>query len=281
MYMTEEKKSKIILIVGLAIPLIAIIFIMLLVYIPKESIKPKYDFLYYIKNNNYYPGYLDKCYEREYFVSNNKISINSSCSPKEKVCWNDLEGTVIGAGVKLGCTDDVELIEIKGYTSAVGSNNFYSGGQGVCPSSYDYCVENYNDGRGNYLLIGVKKSAALADGFCPSKKVIYCNDYLQKVDLPKIYRFSSKDSTKTQITFEDAKLLTLDNNTISPDGLRVRNGGYGRGNYGIFEIFGNPSYNDYNSIFLVDDKGNSEKIIDNLTDYYNFSFIGWVISDSK
>ncbi|HEY4478629.1 MAG TPA: hypothetical protein VI775_02195 [Candidatus Paceibacterota bacterium] len=48
------KKENITLIIGIALPIIFIIIISLVIYLPSLSINPKYDFIYSINDNNYY-----------------------------------------------------------------------------------------------------------------------------------------------------------------------------------------------------------------------------------
>ncbi len=94
-------------------------------------------------------------------------------------------------------------------------------------------------------------------------------------DAPKLYMYDVKTDTSHEISFEEAKKLTLDPGPSSPDGYSV---GYLYNHDGIFELFGS---NGNNSGFFIT-KGNGKKKITSLSGdrYYsyqgNFKLIGWV-----
>lgn len=97
--------------------------------------------------------------------------------------------------------------------------------------------------------------------------------YSIETDLPKIYRYNVLTDEKTQISFADAQKLLLDNSPISPDNISIQSGT--GSNNGIFEIFG--SNNNYRDVYFRNDKGSLKKINLGVTDYYNFTLIGWVL----
>lgn len=66
-------KSNLSLIFGISIPILMIIFVALSIYLPQFFVKPQYDFLYLIGNNN---CYIDKNNSTVYSVQNNRIVQN-------------------------------------------------------------------------------------------------------------------------------------------------------------------------------------------------------------
>jgi hypothetical protein len=132
--------------------------------------------------------------------------------------------------------------------------------------NYDYC--NYN------ALYKVKDQKIYLDNGVLNQNP-NCKNRAD-VDAPKIYRYDVVKNERTALTLADAQKLQIDNNVISPDGMFVQRGGYN--NYGILEIFGGG--NNYNSIYLKNDKGKLKKIdLGSLNSYrsYDFMFIGWVL----
>ena len=94
---------------------------------------------------------------------------------------------------------------------------------------------------------------------------------------PHFYVYDTAKDTATEINFAQAQAYRLDSSNTSPDGYTVERGNYSGG--GLF--FGGIS-GDYNSWFI---KGHnrSRKLNLKLTgpDYYNFQFLGWVVSEGN
>jgi len=94
-------------------------------------------------------------------------------------------------------------------------------------------------------------------------------------EMPILYIYDMSTHSSHQITFEEAKKLSLDPGPSSPDGYTV---GYRYGHDGIFELFG--SNNNNNGLFVS--KGTSQKKLSGMADgnqyWYqgNFRLIGWV-----
>ncbi len=128
-----------------------------------------------------------------------------------------------------------------------------------------YCI---NDG----IYTVVKGKIKIAESLAVPKGS-ECR-YDLETDPPKIYRYDSVKGGNYQVSFEDARKLSLDNNAISPDGLSIRNGSYN--NAGIFDIFGGTNRN-YNQAYLANSKGDTKAIDVGTSNYYDFIFIGWVI----
>lgn len=86
--MENSKNSKWFLIIGLAIPIIVIVFIAILAYSPASKIEPKYDFLYYFRDyTNRYCAY-----DGIYTVTKGKIKIAEiPTAPKGSECRYDIE----------------------------------------------------------------------------------------------------------------------------------------------------------------------------------------------
>ena len=132
-------------------------------------------------------------------------------------------------------------------------------------STYSYCTngEAYN-------VIDQKVSISNI-----TSKSTECSSYNAKNDPPKIYRYDVQKNEHYQISLEDVKKLKVDNNPVSPDDLSIQRGNYYYSS-GILDIFGGANRN-YNAISFRDYKSNSKEININVSDYYNFKFIGWII----
>lgn len=85
--MENDKKSNVALILGIAIPLVVIILVAIFAYIPRTSIDPKYDFLYYFRD--YTKQYCVS--DGFYTVAKGKIKISDVVVPKGSECRYDLE----------------------------------------------------------------------------------------------------------------------------------------------------------------------------------------------
>lgn len=85
--MEQEKKSNLILILGLAIPFVVIVLIAIVTLIPKSSIEAKHDFLYYFRD--YKNSYCLR--DGIYTVSKNKIKITDNIVQNDPNCKYDLE----------------------------------------------------------------------------------------------------------------------------------------------------------------------------------------------
>ena len=91
----------------------------------------------------------------------------------------------------------------------------------------------------------------------------------------RLYRYHVKENRNAQITMEEAKNLSLSDNSQSPDGYEI-----GPGTQGSSFLFFYSSYSDYSAMYL---KGHGVAHKLNLTkgkrEYYSdFHFIGWVLS---
>lgn len=144
-------------------------------------------------------------------------------------------------------------------------------------AKYDfiYSLRDYNYGYCHYnALYRVKDQKIYLD----NGEIILndnCKNHTES-DAPKIYRYDVLKNEINALTLSEAQKLQLDNNVISPDGVSLQRGGYN--NYGILEIFGGG--NNYNSVYLKNDKGKLKKIdfvSPNNYNSYDFLFIGWVL----
>ena len=92
---------------------------------------------------------------------------------------------------------------------------------------------------------------------------------------PRLFLYDVSANSEKEISLEDAKQLTLDDSTISPDGFTVERGGQGGGVFPFFMDNG-----DYNSLYLSKGSYNVRLNI-NSSDFnnslYNVRFIGWVL----
>ncbi|MCX6716784.1 MAG: hypothetical protein NTV72_02595 [Candidatus Taylorbacteria bacterium] len=93
----------------------------------------------------------------------------------------------------------------------------------------------------------------------------------------RIFLHDTKNNVSREITFKEAKELTLNNFIISPDDATI-SGHYDSGGDSFF-IFG--SHSSSFGYYLM--KGNSQKkmnLLNNINGYYyqnNFQFLGWVL----
>lgn len=90
------------------------------------------------------------------------------------------------------------------------------------------------------------------------------------IDTPIFFIYDVTKNESTEITFEQAQALTLNSNTLSPDGFEVVQS---NGNYGFFPFFsGNYDY----YARYIKGHGISQKINGNFNYNNNFSFLGWI-----
>lgn len=87
----------------------------------------------------------------------------------------------------------------------------------------------------------------------------------------KIYRYSVSTQTSTQLSFADAQKLRLRESKISPDGFTLVSGS---GSSGMFPFF--YSGPDENARYLKKN-AYSQKIFLETDNYYDFSFLGWIV----
>lgn len=140
---------------------------------------------------------------------------------------------------------------------------------------YSKTYNNYCGGNDlNTYKVNNQKISVVTKNDIPadSYRTYSCNNVV--IDPPRIYRYNVAAGTSNQISLVDAQKLLIDNNQISPDNISIQRGGYN--NMGVFELFG--SGNNYNSIYLKNNKNQMKKIDLGITDYYNFSLIGWVLN---
>ena len=93
--------------------------------------------------------------------------------------------------------------------------------------------------------------------------------------LPKLYRYSIKDDTVSEISYSEARKLLIDSNADSSDGYKVEQGNY---NGDMFSgMFGGDYNDDYNKWYL---KGHNRVVELNISHDANSSsdesFVGWV-----
>lgn len=93
--------------------------------------------------------------------------------------------------------------------------------------------------------------------------------------LPKLYRYSIKDDTVSEISYADAKKLLIDTSSDSSDGYKVEQGNYSGEMFS--SMFGGDNNSDYNQWYL---KGHNRMVKLNIPhDIYsseNERFVGWV-----
>jgi len=73
-------KNNFPLIFGISIPLLMITFVFLSIYLPQIFVKPQYDFLYLLGDNN---CYVQQKNMQIYAVENSELIYNQGCSSKE------------------------------------------------------------------------------------------------------------------------------------------------------------------------------------------------------
>jgi hypothetical protein len=89
--------------------------------------------------------------------------------------------------------------------------------------------------------------------------------------IPTFYIHETETDMNTQLTFEEAKQLTLDGSNVSPDGFQLE---YGRRDDALV-IFGGGT--DYKTVYLVGRNVSKRITVNTVGDYKNYQFLGWVL----
>ncbi|PIT92218.1 MAG: hypothetical protein COU08_03510 [Candidatus Harrisonbacteria bacterium CG10_big_fil_rev_8_21_14_0_10_42_17] len=90
----------------------------------------------------------------------------------------------------------------------------------------------------------------------------------------KLYRHNVLTDTSVVLTLEEAQLLTLDSNPISPDGFRLTQGRGGDG-FSFFPFFYNGG--DYRTWYLTTKRASKPLTLQvGENSYYDVTFLGWV-----
>ena len=89
----------------------------------------------------------------------------------------------------------------------------------------------------------------------------------------KLFIYNIESNEAKAISFDEAKDLNLDSANVSPDGYSVE---YGASSGG-FSPFFFYSGNDYNSVYLKNNKASKKLNINLSGNYYGFTFLGWII----
>lgn len=147
-------------------------------------------------------------------------------------------------------------IYLPGYFAEPPSFDFiYVTGDDYYPCAWEYRVINNKLDRTTRAIPPADKSPAVQE----------C--------LPIFYRHNVQENKSTQLTYEQASLLALDERNISQDGYEVVRGSGGNG-FPFFFDNGN-----YDTVYL---RGNHWSTKMNITSsnqpyYYNFRFLGWIL----
>ncbi len=98
----------------------------------------------------------------------------------------------------------------------------------------------------------------------------------EKESLPQLFLHNTKENTNTEITFEEAKNLSLSPERKSPDGFTVS---FGKRSYGVFPFFFDGGSSDYEHAYLSNQTASKEIAIlgGNARDMYSFQLVGWVL----
>ncbi len=172
-------KKNLPLIIGIALPLVFVLIISLVIFLPSLSVKPQYNFIY--TTNDYYS--YNQAYKNTFAIENNHIVL--------------------------------QPVSIRAGETYVGT-------------------------------------------------------------MPTLYLYDVKANNSHQISFDEAKNLTLDAGPSSPDGYTIK---YQYNNEGIFELFGSNGNND-RGYFVTKNNGAKKLTGFPATDYYwsdgSLKFIGWI-----
>ncbi len=139
-------------------------------------------------------------------------------------------------------------------------NNYYQDGQ-IYKNNY-----KVEDG---HIVLDPNILAAVNNALNNSTTVKY------QADAPNLYLYDVKTNSSHQISFDDAKKLSVDPGPSSPDGYTVS---YEYSNNGIFDVFGSNN-NNGDGYFIS--KGDGRKKLGNLVDFDgwnrgSFRLIGWI-----
>lgn len=111
------------------------------------------------------------------------------------------------------------------------------------------------------------------------KKINIVNTKSVNTNTSRIFLHNTKSNTSREITYDEAKQLTLDEKLTSPDGVSITD--HYQSGVNVFPFFNsNSSYGYYLTSGAHKRKLN---LISETSSYYyrrNFQFIGWIISDS-
>ncbi len=145
------------------------------------------------------------------------------------------------------------------------AGSIYLPGLFVKPS-YNFLYVTYRDYYyGQYY--SVQNSTLIKGDIYPNTN--YGN---QSLGVIKLYIHDVKANTNKEISFEDAQKLTIDSNSISPDGFKIVYGKRSRN-----DIFFPYSWNDKDSRYLEGHRVSKKLDLQLLDNSYNtFYFLGWI-----
>jgi hypothetical protein len=132
----------------------------------------------------------------------------------------------------------------------------------------------YNYNTDYRMVYGIEQNHIFATSSSYNRREVKGENIVYRGDFAPLYVYDVTTDTSHQITFDEAKKLTLDPGPASPDGYTVA---YRYRNNGIFELFGSSDNGDN----LVISKGNGQKPLKGLTtDTYwssrDFKLLGWI-----
>ena len=120
---------------------------------------------------------------------------------------------------------------------------------------------------------------SIVDAPCPYQDSQYsyrsCFVYLQNA---KIYLYDVRNNESIPLSLEEAKRYKLDSSQKSPDGYFVTNNDYHSGDFYFFPFFwgGDSSRNNY-----IKKDGGLARVLNLQGYYYDFKFLGWVLTKNQ
>ncbi len=141
---------------------------------------------------------------------------------------------------------------------------------------YDFLyTEEQNRSGSLYYKAGYRIEDGILERFdIPRDVSRYTVDEADTREIPKLYRYDFEHEVSREISYTEAKGLTLDQGPASPDNYSIES--Y-RGHDGIFELFGSGRRSNY-----VVTKGSAQKelrALETSHDYYygRIDLLGWII----
>jgi hypothetical protein len=138
-------------------------------------------------------------------------------------------------------------------------------------TDYDFLYTAGYSNHGMYFVNDGKLQLEL------TPKYEYVDPYEYEDDSSVLYRYDASTDTSSVISYEDARALTVDSKTESPDGYSVVMK-YDSANYTPFSLSGTTDSRSGYKVFLH--RGISNRSINVETgEYGGFQFIAWIIED--
>lgn len=100
----------------------------------------------------------------------------------------------------------------------------------------------------------------------------YREDYYPK-NKPQLFYYDIKNDKSRALTYEEASLFNLDQNSKSPDGFEIV---YGSESGSLFPIFFYTN-RDYSTRYISGHNFSKKLNLIQQSDYYDFQFLGWII----